>query len=180
MERTTAERREVVFPVETLPALRNALRKEAGPLATIHALQAAGYDAGESLWESFSASVDSDPTELGESHFWTLLGRFFEGRGWGSVRHRAPHPGVGVLESGDWAEAASDAEESQPACSFSSGLLAGLLTRAAGGPVAVLQVACRSRGDESCVFAFGSEATIHDLYGVLLEDVDFDTALGQL
>ena len=50
----------------------------------------------------------------------------------------------------------------------------------AGGPVAVLEVTCRTRGDDACAFAFGSEGAVHELYGKLLEGADLDGALDAL
>ncbi len=47
----------------------------------------------------------------------------------------------------------------------------------ADAPLGVLEVMCRARGDEECVFAFGSETRVHDLYGELLEGRDLAGAL---
>lgn len=171
--------REVALPASALSTLRRALKREAGPLAAIHALHAAGYGAGETLFDSFARTVRQPLEEVGETTFWTGLTRFMGRRGWGSLDHRSLHPGVGLLTSSDWAEA-GDGSESQPGCAFSAGLLSHVLTRAAGEPVAVLEVSCRGRGDESCAFAFGSEATIHDLYGLLLDGKRLEQALAEL
>jgi predicted hydrocarbon binding protein len=180
MINTRRHSREVALPSGSLAALRNAITREAGPLATIHALHEAGHQAGSTLYEVFQASLDAPPSSLGEGRFWTLLGTFLQQRGWGTLKHSSPHPGVGVLTSSDWAEAEGEGGEDQPGCSFSSGMLSGLLTEVAGGPVAVLQISCRSHGDGACTFAFGSEATIHDLYGLLLEGTAFEHALAEL
>jgi hypothetical protein len=50
----------------------------------------------------------------------------------------------------------------------------------AGSPVAVLEVSCRTRGDDRCSFLFGSEQAIHDVYGLLLEGDSLDDALATL
>lgn len=178
MDTTRAPTREVAFPAAALAGLRRALRDEAGPLAAVHALHTAGYDAGGPLFDAFSAG--SEPQDRDERVFWRGLSDFLGRRGWGTLEHSAPHPGIGLLSSADWAEARSDGSERQPACAFGSGLLSSLLTRAAGGPVAVLEVACRSRGEDRCTFAFGSEAAVHELYGLLLEGRDLDHALAEL
>lgn len=180
METSTDGAHDVMLPRRALTTLRKAVRKEAGPLASIQALQAAGYEVGGDLFDSFAAHVGEAPTALGQADFWRRLGDFFVDAGWGSVEHTAPHGGVGVLTSPDWVEAGDDGDENQPACSFSSGLLAGLLTKAAGGPVAVLQVACRARGDDVCTFAFGSQTTVQALYARLLDGATFETALEEL
>ena len=85
-----------------------------------------------------------------------------------------------MLSSHDWAEATPDGDEDQPSCAFSSGMLSALLSRTAGAPVAVLQVGCRSRGDDTCSFAFGSESAVDELYRLLAEDRDVETALAEL
>ena len=172
--------KDVAIPAVGLVALRQGIRKEAGPLAAIHALHQAGYASGGVLFDAFTAEAGDDLADLTEGAFWSQLARFLSRRGWGAVSHDDAHPGVGVLRSRDWAEATSDGSETQPTCAFSAGMLSHFLSRAADGPVAVLEVACRSRGDQACSFAFGSEAAIHELYGSLLEGRDLQDAFQAL
>lgn len=172
--------REVTLPAGSLTALRRSLREEAGPLVTTHGLHAAGFGAGEALYQAFAAGLERHPAELGERVFWNELGTFFARRGWGSLSWAPLHSGFGLLRTGDWAEADPDGGDAQPSCAFSAGLFATLLGRVAGRPVAVLEVACRSRGDDECQFVFGSEVAIHLLYGRLLDDPDVGRALDQL
>lgn len=172
--------KDVVLPSTALVALREAIRNEAGPLAAIHALHEAGYESGGVLFDAFSADVGEELSDVPEGTFWSQMARFLARRGWGALSHDDAHAGVGLLRSRDWAEATPGGTESQPTCAFSCGLFSHFLSRAAGGPVAVLEVSCRSRGDEACVFAFGSEAAIHELYGSLLEGRDLQTAFETL
>lgn len=172
--------REVALPASALVGLRQALRREAGPLATTHALHSAGYDAGTTLHALFEASVNGSSGTLGEEAFWDELRTFLFRRGWGTLRHERSHPAVGFMSSGDWAEADAALEEKQPSCAFTSGMIASILGQVAGGPIAVLEVECRSRGDEECRFAIGSEAAVHELYGKLLEGADLETSLREL
>ena len=176
----SATHQDLAVPASTLIALRRALRKEAGPLATIHVLHDAGFVSGDGFFDSFAQSLPTPPDELGEAEYWQALSRTFRSRGWGSLTHRKLHPALGLLVSGDWAEADPEAGESQPGCAFTSGFLAHVLTRSAGGPVAVLEVACRSKGDGECHFLFGSEAAIHEVYGLLLEGRTLESALADL
>jgi hypothetical protein len=169
--------REIAIPATAFVSLRAHLEKEAGPLPTVHALHHAGYAAGAAAAPALAAA---DPGSLGEAAFWTKLADFFGKRGWGSLRHARPHAAVGLLTSGDWAEASEGGGGPDASCHFSAGFLSGLLTELAGGPVAVLEVGCRSRGGDSCQFVFGSEGAIHELYGKLLEDDDLNAALGAL
>ena len=170
--------REIAVPVSIFGSLRSELEKEAGTIPTIHALHHAGYEAGSAAAASFALS--GDVTNLGQQEFWARLSEFFSRRGWGTLEPSGKHPGVAFLSSPDWAEASPDAGDSEASCCFSTGFLSGLLSELAGGPLAVLEVDCRARGDEVCRFAFGSEVTIHDLYGRLLDGNDLQSALAAL
>jgi hypothetical protein len=143
----------------------------------VHALHHAGYAAGAAAAPALAVA---DPGSLGEDAFWTRLTEFFGKRGWGSLRHARAHRAVGLLTSFDWAEATAGQGGADASCHFSAGFLSGLLTELAGGPVAVLEVGCRSRGADECQFVFGSEGAIHELYGKLLEDDNLDAALAAL
>lgn len=176
----SSELRDVAIPAVGLVTLRRALLKDLDPLQAIHSLHSAGFTSGEALWESLRRGLGSDPSELDEGGFWSRLAAAMARRGWGTLSHEAAHPGVGILSSPDWAEATGTAGERQPSCTFSSGMLAALLTGAAGGPIAVLEVRCRTRGDDRCSFAFGSAATVHDLYGLILDGRDLESALDSL
>ena len=172
--------RDVAIPAAGLITLRRQLAREAGSLAAIHALHAAGYSAGEALWEALRKGPAREPAELDAETFWERVAALLGRRGWGTLTHEPVHPGVGVLSSPDWAEALGTPEDEQPSCSFSTGMLSGLLSGAAGGAIAVLEVSCRARGDARCTFAFGSAATVHDLYGLLLDGRPLASALASL
>lgn len=171
--------REVALPAKGFAELRRSLRDEVGALAAVHGLHAAGFSAGEDLFHGFARTLDTAVRGVPEDELWERVARFFKQKGWGTLRHRSLHPGIGILESADWAEAVPGAE-SQPSCAFTTGVLSNFLTLAAGGPVAVLEVTCSSRGDDLCGFAFGSEAAVHELYGHLLEGASLDDALARL
>jgi predicted hydrocarbon binding protein len=173
--------RDVAIPPEALAALRRALHEKAGALSAVHALRSAGYTAGVTFADDFAGEVQGgDSASLDRATYFERLGGFLEDRGWGMLHHSAPHPGVGLISSRDWAEATEDGDEDQPSCAFSSGMLSALLSRAAGAPVTVLQVGCRSRGDEACSFAFGSEAAVDELFRLLSEGRDLEAALAEL
>jgi hypothetical protein len=172
--------REIAVPASIFATLRRELGKETGVLPTIHALHASGYAAGAAAAAAFKVSPDEDVRALSQTAFWTRVGAFFTRRGWGTLTHVPRHRAIGLLHSPDWAEGSQPRDEDDASCSFSSGFLSGLLTELAGGPVAVLEVTCRARGEEACSFAFGAASAIHDLYGHLLEGADLDTALGAL
>lgn len=183
MDASHGSSKEIAVPASIFAALRRELAKEAGPLPTIHALHAAGYSAGAAAATAFSGDAPDELASVPQNAFWARLTDFFKGRGWGTFTHAADHPAVGLLTSGDWIEAEEgerDIPEEHASCSFTTGYLSGLLTELAGGPVAVLEVECRARGNERCAFAFGSEAAVHELYGQLLEGSGLQGALERL
>lgn len=181
MEPTMVKPRDVAIPATSFSALRRALHEEAGPLIAVHALRSAGYEAGATLFDALSRDADGDdPASLDRSVFFHRLGRFLGARGWGSLSHDTSHPGVGLLTSPDWAESTAVTGASEPVCAYSSGMLSALLTQAARGPVAVVQVQCRALGHEACTFAFGSEDAVHALYGLVMDDGDLASALARL
>lgn len=171
--------REIALPASGLTTLREALRGEAGPVATVNALHAAGFRSGDAVWHSFADGGELDVAALSGDEFWTRLADWFSRRGWGSFDFEPIHAGVGRITSRDWAEA-EGGDERQPSCSFTTGLLSKLLTRAGGGDIGVLETACRSRGDTECHWVFGSEGTVHRLYGSLLEGRNFEDALREI
>ncbi len=176
-----ASTKEVVVPVQVFTVLRRELEEEVGTLPAVRALHHAGYAAGGGAAASFESNGPAaSPPEVTAEEFWRRIERFFSKRGWGTLSHDDVHPGVGVLKSPDWLEATPDETDPEGSCSFTTGYLAGLLSELSGRPVAVLEVTCRSRGDDACRFAFGSEAVIHDLYGRMLEGADLDRALEAL
>jgi hypothetical protein len=168
--------REVAVPRSTFSHLRRELGREVGPLPAIHALHTAGFTVGTAAAAAFADGL-SDVDSLPEDEFWTRMTAFFLRRGWGTLTHRAAGEALGLLTSADWAEASEDEQSDEASCSFSTGFLGGLLTEMAGGPIAVLEVSCRGRGDDACRFAFGSESAIHKLYGRLLDGADLERAL---
>jgi hypothetical protein len=160
--------------------IRENLQREVGPLSAIQALHTAGFSSGQAIWENLCRGSGQELPDLDDTSFWPNLTEALSKRGWGTLTHRAAHAGVGLLASTDWAEALGASGKQQPSCTFSAGMLSALLTGAGGGSIAVLEVSCRSRGDDACTFAFGSLATVHDLYGLILEGQDLEEALAAL
>lgn len=152
---------ELALPSAALGALRRALIAELGAERAAAVLRQAGHAAGDALFQSLKGGEQL--TQLASDDFWRRFNQLFSGRGWGSISHVPLHPGVGVLESADWGEADA-ASARRPSCFFSTGVLANLLGQVAGGDVAVLEVECRSRGDEKCRFLFGSPDALQAVY----------------
>lgn len=177
MSASPEEMRDIAVPGSLLATLRLELEREVGALPAIHVLHSAGYAVGAAAAAGFREGV-ADVGSLPEDVFWARMSGFFAQRGWGSLSHRDAGDAVGLLVSDDWAEVVEESQQDDDAsCSFSAGFLGGLLSELAGGPIAVLEVSCRGRGDEACTFAFGSEDAVHHLYGRLLDGSDLDHAL---
>jgi len=143
------------------------------------ALQSAGYAAGAALFADLGGSFSEPPADAPEGSYWHSFSLRLSERGCGSFTANTTHPGAGLLTrslpAGAVASPALDV-----GCAFTTGLLAHVLTRTAGAPVAVLEVRCRARGDGTCVFAFGSESTIACLYATLLDGKPVEHALAEL
>lgn len=180
MDNAPGAHQEIAVPASIFATLRKELAKEAGVLPTIHALHASGYAAGSAAAGAFRTSQGEDVQAVPQDEFWARIGAFFARRGWGTLTHVPRHPAVGLLTSADWVEGGEAHEEEDASCSFSTGFLSGLLTDLAGGPVAVLEVTCRGRGDGTCTFAFGAASAIHEVYGQLLDGAELDSALAAL
>ena len=141
---------------------------------TLHSL---GHEAGVVLFEELNEGTTASLMDLGEEDFWGRLTDGLRRRGWGTLSHRRIHPGLGLLSSGDWAEAQALHGQEHPGCGFTTGILTGFLGRAAGRELEVTEVACRGRGADECRFAFGSHQATQALNEQLLDGVDLDQAL---
>jgi predicted hydrocarbon binding protein len=172
---------ELDLPVASLLALRRALEAELGADTAARALQQAGHAAGDALFAAFAGSVrDGDVADLDEAEFWRRLRDLFADRGWGTLHFEDIHPGVGALESSDWAEADPAEGALRPSCYFTAGLLANLLGRTANEDVGILEVECRSRGDLRCRFLFGGHAALEWIHGELSAGRDVESTLADL
>jgi hypothetical protein len=181
---------EIALPVAGLAALRDALVETVGADPAARALRRAGHAAGDSIFDAFAAAAlgpgrrdasDADALrDLDAPAFWRRLSDFFSSRGWGSLTFLEAHEGVGALESSSWIEARPDLSLARPSCHFTTGMLANLLGRVAGSPVAVLESRCRSAGDDRCTFLFANPLTLETVYGELLAGTEPEDAIARL
>jgi predicted hydrocarbon binding protein len=159
---------ELALPVASLAALRRALEDAIGPDHAALALQAAGNAAGDAFHAILgTASGDTSPDEWSEAIFWRRFFDLFARRGWGRLSNERVHEGVAALTASDWVEADPESGAERPSCSFTAGLLANLLGRISSDEVAVLEVECRSRGDQRCRFLYGSAPALDAVYARL-------------
>lgn len=185
MQKPAARPDELALPVNSLAALRNALEGQVGADIAADALRHSGHAAGDALIARLAQNGDPDANNheqlrgvTGDT-FWRRLSQLFATRGWGTLTHDTPHPGIGSLESTNWVEAVPGSA-TRPSCYFTTGMLANLLGHAAGGDVAVLEAECRSRGDAHCRFLFGSPAALDALYTKLRSGEDVQESIAAL
>ncbi len=167
MQRSRPDR-EVILPAAALAALRDAVVGQAGQDAADAALRSAGVAAGERLFEETESELGRSLAEVGEEAFWRHLSTVLSRRGWGALRHEAPHPGVGLLTGTGWADARDNP--------FSEGMIQGILSRTAGAEVSVIRVPTDT-AELDPAFAFGSAAAIRWLRSRLSDQGDVRSAL---
>jgi predicted hydrocarbon binding protein len=148
--------------------LRASLERDSGLQAATH-LQEAGFAGGEELYGAFAewlkAELNVDPpSDLDVQFLGEVLSDFFSEQGWGKLNVMPLGEAVLALDSEDWAEALDQPEGQYPSCHLSCGLLADFLGRVSNGSVAVMEVECRSRGDQKCRFLAGAPETLGVLY----------------
>lgn len=168
--------REVRLPVAGLTALRAAVLKASGPEQAARLLQRAGIDVGRALYDLLAEK--EDPASLAPSTFWRRALDTLREHGWGDFVYRARHEGAAELATANGAEVTDGVN--RPDCFLSAGLIAGLLAGVDAGPVAVLEVTCRSQGDPECRFLFGGRHAIASVHAALLSGAEPDAALERL
>lgn len=185
MTTLAAESRFVQLPVNFLPALRHSLARGCPGLDAVTLMRRVGAGTGDAVWPVFEdwtaeQTHGSHPASLPAERFWKLLSTFFGDLGWGALHHSQLHSGVAALDSTDWAEADPASGMDQPGCHFTTGLVSDLLRRVVDRDVAVMEVECRSRGEERCRFLIGSPATLGALCGELREGAVPEDAISRL
>jgi predicted hydrocarbon binding protein len=160
--------------------LRSSLERDNG-LQTAAYLQEAGFASGEDLYNAFVSrvrdvyQVDS-PADLDSAFLSEALSAHFGEFGWGSLRSTPLSAAVLALDSEDWAEAAPEGGGQYPSCHLTSGLLSDFLGRMSGEPVAVMEVECRSRGDDRCRFLVGSPESLAIVYNRMVHGATYAEA----
>ena len=168
---------------DTLTALRTSLLRDTGPAAAGY-LQEAGYAGGGALFEAFrrwlAARGRGTPESLSVDGFQREATEFFRRAGWGSLELGALDDAVATLDSRDWGEAEPGASAELPSCHVSAGMFADFFGRLADAPLAVMEVECRSRGDERCRFLLGSTDVMQRVYEGMAAGEDYDSAVKAL
>ena len=144
------------------------------PEQAITILQEAGYAAGEGLYKAFTAT--NNPAELDADLLAPTLSEFFTSSGWGAVTVTPVGTGALAVDSSDWAEAEPGTAQT-PMCFFSAGMLADFLGRLSEETVAVMEVECRSKGDERCRFLSATPAVLEKVYTEMTQGRTYEEAL---
>ncbi|HXE84258.1 MAG TPA: V4R domain-containing protein [Gemmatimonadales bacterium] len=144
------------------------------PEQAITILQEAGYAAGEGLYKAFTAV--NNPADLDADLLAPTLSEFFTSGGWGAVAVTPVGTGALAVDSSDWAEAEPGTSET-PMCFFSAGMLADFLGRLSEETVAVMEVECRSKGDERCRFLSATPAVLEKVYTEMTQGRSYEDAL---
>lgn len=139
------------------------------------ALREAGRLTGVRLMEELGPA--SDPEHADPRTFWSEISRSLGDRGLGSLDYRLLESDLAELKLRGGAEATGDGDRSRPGCPFSTGLLGGLLSKAAGEPMAVLEVECAADGAAGCRFLAGAEARLTRVGDRLREGASVEEAV---
>jgi predicted hydrocarbon binding protein len=173
--------RDLVVPASFLASVRQVAHRLHVEEAVDAALEEAGREAGARLFPLLQA----DAPALGVDAFWDRLNRTLRARGWGTVTHQRVHPGLSLVECPATAEMGPPGEagagaSGRPGCPLTTGILAGVLSEAAGRPVEILQVSCRGEGASSCRWAFGAPMALERLRLGLSSGARLEDALASL
>lgn len=166
---------EVILPAVALTTLARMSRGEEGLL---EALIRSGEETGKVLSTGLMGGAAADAAGT----FWQQLDRLFRRRGLGALTHFRLHAGIGLLQiSGSPESAPSPAGD--PTCPFSTGVLRGILSAAAGR-----QVDLRALGrtgsplgpEGDCRWVFGSTTALDQLNALLRSGQSLEDAVARL
>jgi predicted hydrocarbon binding protein len=177
----STERREMMTVTRaSLLSLRAALLRTGDTQAAV-TLQEAGYAGGLALFESFKAWLGEQThiriEDLDVDAFQHRASEYFAEHGWGTLHVGSLDDVVATLDSPDWGEVDVNLGAQQPSCHLTTGMFADLFGRLAGAPVAVLEVECRSAGQERCRFLVGSPDVMDAVYEEMGNGTDYETAV---
>lgn len=173
----------VAMPRSALALLRETLLREGGPAAASF-LQESGYAGGETVSVAFerwlTTKGHASMSSLDVDSFADLVSEYFNELGWGPLAITRLNDAVAALDSSDWWESEPDANMDHPGCHISTGLLADLLGRVSGQPLAVLEVECRSMGSPHCRFLTGSAEALERVYERMVRGSSYTEAIEAL
>jgi hypothetical protein len=143
----------------------------------VDALREAGRRAGLRIYDALGVL----PETLEPEEFWRTLDATLGELELGSVSYEPVGEGLGAVSWRRLPEAGVEGAgpRSTHGCPLATGILGGLLSRAAAAPVAVLEVGCAADGSEACWFLVGNEARLREVHQRLSEGTPVGAALGR-
>ena len=134
---------------------------QAGEAGAVDALRAAGFAGGPAVYAAFEQWLSENSAgsagELTIDEFGDRSAKYFRDAGWGLVEFDAKsEDGVASLVMDGCWEADPEANDDNPSCHITTGMLAAFFGQLAGYPVAVMETECRSSGGETCKFLLGN------------------------
>lgn len=171
----------VGLPPSLLTTLRRSLERILGDQAA-PLLQEAGFSVGDQIYDVFARWLTehtdaSEPDTLAADALSEAMSRFFSAQGWGELSLERLGPAALCLSAPAWAESTRNGESEFPSCHFTTGIMAAFLGRLADDIVAVMEVECRSRGDEACRFLIGAPETLQVVFDGMSEGTDYEAVL---
>lgn len=171
----------VGLPRGILTTLRRALERVLGD-QTAPLLQEAGFSSGDQLYESFAQWLQTttdveEPQGLAAEALGEVMSRFFAANGWGQLSIERVGPAALCITASSWAESTGDGDAEIPSCHLTTGMLAAFLGRLADDVVAVMEVECRSRGDQGCRFLAGAPETLQAVFEGMSQGTDYEAVL---
>ena len=163
-----------------LTTLRTSLDRVLGDSAA-PVMQEAGFASGGDVYDAFRSWLEDkagldDPQKLDAELLGEMLSGFFDDTGWGRLTVQRIGSALAV-ESQNWAEADPNSGVPIASCNISTGILAALFGKLAGGAVAVMEVDCRSKGDQSCRFLVGSNEVLNSVFEAMTKGEDYHSVL---
>ncbi|UCG75937.1 MAG: hypothetical protein JSV95_00995 [Gemmatimonadota bacterium] len=145
--------------------------------AGIAALRETGRGLGLSIYDELVP--DRSVEELDPEEFWAAVGQKFIELGLGPVRYEQVDEGLAAVCLVAFPEAGGETigERRSPGCHFGTGLLGGLLSRAADQSIAVLEIECRADGSHGCWFLLGSQSRLEGIHEQLLAGEPIENAI---
>ena len=142
----------------------------------ISALRETGRVTGTLLFDALGTAPDGLPVE----EFWEHLDAKFRELNLGFVHFEPVDEGLAAVAWYHLPETGADAsvERTTGGCHLATGLLGGLLSQAAGQPIAVLEIGCGIDGSEPCWFLIGSEPRLTSIHDRLARGEELRVALG--
>lgn len=142
----------------------------------VRALREAGRVAGAGIFDSLGSGAE----RLAARAFWLRVDERARELNLGSVRFEPLDGGLAAVSWYGFPEAGAPdgSGRATQGCHLATGLLGGLLGRAAGRSVAVLEIGCGAGGPHACWFLIGSEARLNEVHRRLAAGASVAEAVG--